>query len=415
MNSATRVYLSTMQMSLTSIIAHKLRSFLTVLGVTIGIFSIIAAMTAVSALRSSIESGLSFLGANTFQFAKWPNIQLGGNDWAKYQKRHNITLEQAQRYQSLMEGVGAFVCLKAFNHQAQMVNGIHHTTPSYDLCGTNQYFLNANQYEIATGRNLTDADVALNSPVAVIGSRIVEKCFPTRDPLGQMLIMGGHPYRVVGTLVSKGTSLGDDQDQIGLVPITRFLADNGKENYSVNIATGATSAVAYGDTLDRGIGAMRIARQLGPGKDNDFEVYSNDSLLAAFAKVADAVRAGALVISSIALLAAGVGIMNIMLVSVTERTKEIGVRKSLGAPRNVILTQFLLESIAISLVGGVAGIILGVLVGDVIAMVLKADVIFPTGWAIIGLVVCSLIGVGFGLYPAYRAANMDPIEALRYE
>jgi putative ABC transport system permease protein len=160
---------------------------------------------------------------------------------------------------------------------------------------------------------------------------------------------------------------------------------------------------------------MRIARQLGPGKDNDFEVYSNDSLLAAFAKVADAVRAGALVISSIALLAAGVGIMNIMLVSVTERTKEIGVRKSLGAPRNVILTQFLLESIAISLVGGVAGIILGVLVGDVIAMVLKADVIFPTGWAIIGLVVCSLIGVGFGLYPAYRAANMDPIEALRYE
>jgi putative ABC transport system permease protein len=196
MNSATRVYLSTMQMSLTSIIAHKLRSFLTVLGVTIGIFSIIAAMTAVSALRSSIESGLSFLGANTFQFAKWPNIQLGGNDWAKYQKRHNITLEQAQRYQSLMEGVGAFVCLKAFNHQAQMVNGIHHTTPSYDLCGTNQYFLNANQYEIATGRNLTDADVALNSPVAVIGSRIVEKCFPTRDPLGQMLIMGGHPYRV---------------------------------------------------------------------------------------------------------------------------------------------------------------------------------------------------------------------------
>jgi putative ABC transport system permease protein len=160
---------------------------------------------------------------------------------------------------------------------------------------------------------------------------------------------------------------------------------------------------------------MRIVRQLRPSDDNDFELYSNDSLLAAFAKVADAVRAGAFVISTIALIAAGVGIMNIMLVSVTERTKEIGVRKSIGARKKNILAQFLAESVAISLAGGFAGIFLGVIAGDALALVLHAAIVFPWGWAIAGLLVCTAIGVGFGFYPALRAASLDPIEALRYE
>jgi putative ABC transport system permease protein len=160
---------------------------------------------------------------------------------------------------------------------------------------------------------------------------------------------------------------------------------------------------------------MRMARGLRPDNENDFELYSNDSLLAAFAKVADAVRAGALVISAIALLAAGVGIMNIMLVSVTERTKEIGVRKSIGARKAGILAQFLLESVALSIGGGLAGILLGVAAGDGLAMLMHVDIVFPLGWAATGLIVCSAIGVGFGLYPAARAASLDPIEALRYE
>jgi putative ABC transport system permease protein len=154
---------------------------------------------------------------------------------------------------------------------------------------------------------------------------------------------------------------------------------------------------------------------LKPSDENDFELYSNDSLMAAFAKVADAVQIGALIISTIALVAAGVGIMNIMLVSVTERTKEIGVRKSLGARKMNILSQFLIEAVAISLVGGLAGIALGVLAGDGLALALSAQVVFPWMWAGIGLVVCSGIGIGFGFYPAMRAAGLDPIEALRYE
>jgi putative ABC transport system permease protein len=160
---------------------------------------------------------------------------------------------------------------------------------------------------------------------------------------------------------------------------------------------------------------MRIARGLRAEQENDFELYSNDSLKSAFTAVAGVVRIGAFVISLIALIAAGIGIMNIMLVSVTERTKEIGIRKSIGARSRDILRQFLTEAVFISEAGGIIGIILGVIGGDLLAMWLQADLIFPFGWAIAGLIVCSGIGIGFGFYPAYRAAKLDPIEALRFE
>jgi putative ABC transport system permease protein len=342
-------------------------------------------------------------------------VQVGGNQRWKYAHRRNVTLAQAQRYQSLMEGIADVVCLKCFNHGTQMVYGGRKTTPNFDFCGSNEFFVNANQYEIGTGRNLTAGDLALGSAVVVIGTDVVAKLFPSEDPLGKTIKIATHPYRVVGTFVSKGRSFGQSQDQIAIVPITRFLTDNGPEKYSVNIATESPSPLVYNEIVDKGITAMRIARQLKPSEENDFELYSNDSLLEAFAKVADAVQIGALIISTIALVAAGVGIMNIMLVSVTERTKEIGVRKSLGARKVNILSQFLIESVAISLVGGVAGIALGVAVGDGLAMMLSAQIIFPWMWAVIGLVVCSGIGVGFGFYPAMRAAALDPIEALRYE
>jgi putative ABC transport system permease protein len=158
-----------------------------------------------------------------------------------------------------------------------------------------------------------------------------------------------------------------------------------------------------------------VARGLKLNQKNDFEIYSNDTMISAFAQVADVIRAGAFVISAIALLASGIGIMNIMLVSVTERTKEIGVRKSIGARSRDVLRQFLTEAVFISEAGGILGIVLGIIAGDLLAAWLKVDIIFPYGWAIAGLLVCSAIGIGFGLYPAYRAANLDPIEALRYE
>jgi putative ABC transport system permease protein len=408
-----------LKMAFGSLGVNKLRSFLTMSGITIGVFSVIGVMTAVSALRGSIETGLSFLGSNMFQFAKWPTgIQVdNGNDWHKYASRRNIKLSEALRYIELMRGTADVICLKAFenNSPVQATYGGHKTTPGVTFGGTNEYFLVANQYTMDTGRNFTGADVDLVRPVAIIGQDIVSKLYPSENPIGKIVKANGRTYTVIGTFAKKGSMFGESEDQIIMVPITRFLMDFGAERYTINVATQAPTQLLYNQTLDKGIGAMRIVRGLRPGQEEDFEVYSNDSLIAAFAKIADVISGGAFIISAIALLAAGVGIMNIMLVSVTERTREIGVRKAVGARKIFILTQFLIEAVVLSVTGGLFGILLGTIAGDGLAMWLTVSIVFPWGWAIVGVLVCTFIGVAFGLYPAWKAATLDPIEALRFE
>jgi putative ABC transport system permease protein len=407
----------TISMALQSLGANKLRSGLTMIGITIGVFSVISVMTAIGALQASIEGGINFLGSNIFQFAKYPiNGGAGGRNQDKYENRRNITYAQALRYAQLMEGSAPEVCLKIFDRTGgqAVYNGLK-TTPSLTIAGSNRSFLAANSYTLAYGRNITDEDVDLARNVVVVGRDIEKTLFPHETPIGKVIKLSGHPLTIIGVLAEKGSAFGQSQDDICVMPITRFFENFGSAKRSVNIATQSVSQETYNRTLDKAIGAMRIARGLKPNEPNDFEIYSNDSLKSAFASIAGVVRIGAFVISLIALVAAGVGIMNIMLVSVTERTKEIGIRKSIGARSKDILRQFLTEAVFISEAGGVLGILLGAIGGNLLAVWLQADVIFPFGWALAGLVVCSAIGIGFGFYPAYRAASLDPIEALRFE
>jgi len=406
------------KMALSSLGANKLRSALTMIGITIGVFSVISVMTAIGALQNSIENGISFLGSNIFQFAQLPvTMDAGGEVKKKYQNRRVISYRQALHYYQLMQGSAREICLKSFGRDLKgqaVYNGVT-TTPSLTLVGTNRSFLTANAYTLGYGRNLNDQDVDLARSVVVIGKVIEKRLFPHESPLGKVIRVTGHTYTVIGVLTEKGTAFGQSQDDICIMPITRFFENYGEANRTINIATQSFSQDTYNQTFDRGIGAIRIARGLHAKQGNDFEIYSNDSLKSAFVSVAGYVRVGAFVISFIALVAAGVGIMNIMLLSVTERTKEIGVRKSIGARSRDILQQFLTEAVFISEAGGVLGILLGVIGGVLMAAWLKVDLIFPYGWALAGLIVCSAIGIGFGLYPAYRAAALDPIEALRFE
>jgi len=408
----------TVKLALGTLGLNKLRTFLTMSGIAIGVFSVIGVMTTVSALRGSIESGLSFLGADVFQFAKWPSgIQSIGQDRHKFERRRNIRLAEAQRYIRRMAGTADVISLKVFAHNgdSQATYGGRKTPDGLEFGGTNEYFCITDQFNIGLGRNFTAADVDFKRPVAIIGQDVADKLFPSESPLGKRIKAAGHAYTVIGVYGSKGSMFGRSEDSIVMVPITRFLDDFGPEGYTIGIATQAPSQEVYDATMEEGIAAMRLARGLLPGQENDFELYANDSLIAAFAKIADAVRAGAFVISGIALLAAGVGIMNIMLVSVTERTKEIGIRKAVGARRSTILAQFLVESVAISVAGGLVGIVMGVAAGNILALRLSASIVFPWNWAATGLLVCSAIGVGFGLYPAWMAASLDPVEALRHE
>jgi putative ABC transport system permease protein len=401
------------KMALGALRVNKLRSALTMLGVAIGVFSVIGVMTALSVIQGSIESGLSFLGSNIFQLAKYPTISTRDPE-EKYANRRNITLENATEFKRLMEGQANAICFKVFNggkpasYKRVKIQGL-------TLVGTNENFLVANSYSLDYGRNISPEDVDLGRNVTVVGKKIENKLFPNESPLGKTIKVNEKPYQIIGVLEAKGSSFGQSQDDLILLPITKFFADFGHENRTVNIAIQSTSQATYNSTLDKAIGAMRVARGLKLGQDNDFEIYSNDTLVSAFAQIADTVRIGAFVISAIALLAAGIGIMNIMLVSVTERTREIGVRKAIGARKYDIIKQFLVEAILLSELGGLAGILTGVLGGNGVALFFDMSMVFPWGWAITGLVVCSVIGTGFGLYPAWKAASLHPIEALRYE
>jgi putative ABC transport system permease protein len=405
------------RMALGSLGANKLRSGLTMFGITIGVFSVIGVMTAVTVLRTSIETGLSFLGSNMFQIAKYPLNGGGPEGRRKYDLRRNITLDQAMRFQRLMDGVANVVCLKTFDRSesAQAVYNGRKTTPSLTFGGSNEHFLAANQYSIDIGRNFTPDDVELARPVIIIGQGILAKLFPSENPLGKSIKVKDRSYIVIGAFAAKGSSFGGNQDDIAMIPITRFMGDFGAEGKSVNIATQAPSQALLNETMDRGVTAMRVVRGLRPEVESDFEVYNNDSIIGIIAKVADTIAAGSFIISAIALLAAGIGIMNIMLVSVTERTKEIGIRKSIGARKKSILLQFLIEAVMISLLGGLCGIALGVAGGNILAFTMETAAVIPWLWVAIGLIVCSGIGVTFGFYPAWKAASLDPIEALRFE
>lgn len=401
------------RLALGSLAANKLRSALTMLGIAVGVLSVIGVMTCITALRSSIETGLNVLGANSFQISKFPAINFS-DPWVRFRNRRDITYAQAERFKELMRG-SAEVSLSLRRGGRRVLYLDRRTNPNIRLVGTDENHLNAFRYEIAAGRNLQPDDVALGRAVVILGHDIVDKLFVNEDPLGKHVRIDGQGYTVIGVLAAKGTSFGDSQDLNAITSITQYLETYGSVWRSIGMNVQAPDQASLAATQETAIGMMRLVRSLDPEEPNDFEVFSNESLIEAFNKVAGIVALGSLAISAIALLASGVGVMNIMLVSVTERTKEIGIRKSIGAKKRNILMQFLIEAVVLSLVGGIAGVILGVVGGNLGAQLLNASIVFPWGWAAAGLLVCSAIGIGFGFYPAWKAASLDPIEALRYE
>lgn len=403
-----------LRMALGSLGDHKLRSGLTILGITIGVFSVISVMTALSAVRGAIDSSLSQLGANVFQISRFPGLMLN-DGWWNYRHRPPITLREARRFQSVMETQGALVSMQMEDGGERLIYGERSTSSNVNVIGANENYLETNNWDLAYGRDLVAEDMEFNRPVILVGSEVLEKLFPREDPLGKTISIKGMRYEVIGVLQEKGKTFGRSQDNTAIIPITRFMERHMRQWRSIDLSVMAPDASSFLETQDNAIGAMRSVRGLKPENANTFEVFSNDSLREAFAKIAIIVSAGGLIISAIALLAAGVGIMNIMLVSVTERTREIGIRKSLGSKSVDILRQMLLEAIFLSQIGGMGGILLGILVGNGIAIALKVPVVFPWFWAGMAVFVCTLVGCVFGIYPAWKAARLNPIEALRYE
>jgi putative ABC transport system permease protein len=393
---------------------HKMRSFLTLLGIIIGVMAIIGMQSLIEGLQKDMQRQMEQLGSNVFQVQKYPVMEHhehGGDN--PYKNRKDITLVEARAIEEhcpLVTNVGP----EAWQFGVTVKFGDRKTSPTMTLGGGLPAFFPNNGYFLQDGRALTDMDVDAVRSVAVLGQDIAEELYPFRNPVGESVLVDGHRYEVIGVLEKLGQSFGQSRDNVVVIPLTTLLKYYGKDR-SLNITIQARDAEHIDEAKEQVIGVLRAVRKVQPGEDNDFEVWSSATLVDSFNNMTRAIRIGAIVVVSFSLLVAGIGIMNIMLVSISERIREIGIRMAVGANRRDIQIQFLVEAVLLSEVGGIIGIIAGIGIGQLVALVSPLPASIPVPWILIGFFFCSLVGLGFGLYPARKASKLDPITALRYE
>ena len=399
-------------MALSALASHKLRSALTLLGVLVGVFSIILVMTAMRAMKNNIERQLGQLGSQTFVLQRVPSAYFGGPDgFRKFLRRPEITYTQAAKFRKKAT-FAPYVGLQCQFWNGTMTSRYAQTPPNISVEGATPGLFQTNNWAIVDGRALLDSDIESARDICVISTEVAEALFPLGSPVGHRVKIMSISYNVVGVFER---ALSETTAGRALIPITTGLNRWGRWR-DISIFVQAATPDLVSETMEQARGVLRSVRKVPPGSEDDFEVLTSDSMIAQFQSVTFAVRTGLALVSSVALLAAGVGIMNIMLVSVTERTREIGIRRAIGAKKRDIMTQFIIEAIVLCEIGGVLGVVLGMAGANALAVyALKLPPAFPVDWAIIGLVICSLVGIIFGSYPAYKAANLDPIESLRHE
>ena len=405
-------YKETIIIALTAIKANKLRSTLTLLGIVVGVFSIIGVMTAMRVLQNSIETGLSDLGAHTFQIQKMPRFA-NRKEWLKAMARKDLTYEEARLVEERMT-LAEYVGIEGSDGGHEIQFGDLKTNPDVNVYGETDQGFPTNNWTIAEGRLFSEGELEHDESVVILGDGVVKKLFPNGNPIGSEIRVASLKVKVVGTVAAKGAVLGGDQDNFVILPLQDFLNKFGRRQ-SLHIMVKSKTPEDYEDAMDEARYILRAIRQVPPENEDDFYVFSNDSVISAFNDFTFYIKIGAGFVSFIALLAAGIGVMNIMLVSVTERTKEIGIRKAIGAYKRTILSQFVVEAMVLCQLGGLVGIGLGILGGNMVALAFHFPPVFPLDWALIGFALCTTIGVGFGVYPAWKAASLDPIVALRFE
>lgn len=399
--------------SIDSIRANKLRSSLTLLAISVGVFAIIGANTAVLVLDTYFKDTLSLMGGDVITISKTPAISMGPRDWEKFRNRQDITLEQMERLQDLTDRTSEVGPNRTYRNTRVSYNEAE-TEPNIGIRGGNEFYLDNNAYNLSEGRNILPEDVDYARPVAVIGADVESALFEREEAVGKIIRIEGRPYTVIGVVEAKGNVFGNTLDRFVVIPYSNLAGIYGR-NQNIGIQVRAGSVENIQAAIDQITGILRVIRKVEPVDENDFEITTNESLSNSFNAFTGILYSIGFVIGGVVLLGAGIGVMNIMLVSVSERTREIGVRKAVGATRKAIVSQFLMEAIAICQIGGVIGIIAGAALGNAAALWLESSVVIPWSSAVGGLIGMTIIGVLFGVYPAFKAAQLDPIESLRYE
>lgn len=402
---------------LRSIAGNRLRTILTSLIIAIGITSLVGILTAIDGIQNSVNSSFEGLGANTFSIVARQDAFRRGGRMQRQDKP--IDYFDAVQFQRRFPYGATIAVSTIVNGAAQAQFGSKKTNPNIQLTGGDDAYLSVKGFTIQNGRNLTQNDLTYALNVAIIGSETANTLFEQKiNPINQLIRVSGNQYKIVGVLAKKGGFSGGGDDRTVLIPLDNARALAGTQKLSFNITASVPSVSDQDEAVDEARGVMRLVRHDPLGQPDSFEIERADDLAKETENITGYLRMGGFGIGFITLLGASIALLNIMLVSVTERTREIGIRKSLGATPKRIREQFLIEAIVICLLGGVGGVVLGLGIGNLIAGIIsegKGGFVVPWAWMGLGLIVCVTVGLFAGIYPAVRASKLDPIEALRYE
>ena len=411
-------FLENIKLALESIRTNFLRSLLTLMIIAVGITCLVGILTATDTILFSISDSFNRVGANSFSvYPKRETIKT--NTGGEMTKRADpIVFEQAMKFKEDFDagGVTTAVSMYCLNN-AELKFGKEKTNPTVRVYGVDENYLDVSAYDVDLGRNFTVNEVMSGDHKVIIGSEIVELLFNEKPnaAMNQVIQIGATRYKIVGVLKEKGSAVNNGADRRVFIPLLNAKRYYGYPNKRYDVMAAVQQTTQLENAISAGIGVMRNVRKLKVSEDNDFEIRKSDGILERLKEMTTQLRLATFAIVFITLIGAAIGLMNIMLVSVTERTREIGLRKAIGATSTNVLTQFLMEAVVITILGGIVGIIFGMILGYVIAQYFDTSFVVPFQWMILAFVVCAVTGVVSGLYPAVKAARLDPIESLRYE